>query len=316
MSEKKVTSFVCTVDEEKIALLRDLLETRGWTFSEVPYAHWKATGDKVNVVAYCSGKLTVQGGGTADFVSFILEPEVLHTFTFGYEEAVPAETNTILEPVDPHGGVDESGKGDFFGPLVVSAVFVTPETGDELRKIGVCDSKLIKSSKKILELSSKIRMITQGTSTVVTLPPESYNRVYAQIGNLNRLLAWGHARAIENLLEKVPACPRVLCDKFANEVLIQRALMTRGRTIELNQRTKAESDVAVAAASILAREGFLKGMEKLSAEFGVEFPRGAGTQVRAVATQLFQKHGKEVFARCAKLHFKTYHEVTGEGEIF
>lgn len=305
MAEKKVTSYVCTVTEEQAEQLRLLLDGRGWKFSEQPYARWKAVLEKTNVVAYNSGKLTVQGGGTEDFVTFLLEPEILHTFTFGYEEE-PAE-----EAVDPHGGVDESGKGDFFGPLCIAGVYADEVTGPKLRAIGCCDSKLIKSSKKIMELSAGIREIAGNGWTAVVIGPESYNRLYAKFGNLNRLLAWGHARVIENLLEKVPACPRMLSDKFADERLIRRALLTRGREIRLDQRTKAESDVAVAAASILSREQFLRGMAKLEAEFGIELPRGAGPQVKAAGQSLMERFGASVFERCAKTHFKTWNELTG-----
>ena len=91
----------CTVTEEQAGALRILLDARGWRFSEQPYARWKAVREKTNIVAYNSGKLTVQGGGTADFVTFVLEPEILHTFGFGYAE------ESKEEPVDPHGGVDE-----------------------------------------------------------------------------------------------------------------------------------------------------------------------------------------------------------------
>ena len=305
MAEKKVTSYVCTVTEEQAEQLRLLLDGRGWKFSEQPYARWKAVLEKTNVVAYNSGKLTVQGGGTEDFVTFLLEPEILHTFTFGYEEE-PAE-----EAVDPHGGVDESGKGDFFGPLCIAGVYADEVTGPKLRAIGCCDSKLIKSSKKIMELSAGIREIAGNGWTAVVIGPESYNRLYAKFGNLNRLLAWGHARVIENLLEKVPGCPRMLSDKFADERLIRRALLTRGREIRLDQRTKAESDVAVAAASILSREQFLRGMAKLEAEFGIELPRGAGPQVKAAGRSLMERFGASVFERCAKTHFKTWNELTG-----
>ena len=305
MAEKKVTSYVCTVTEEQAEQLRLLLDGRGWKFSEQPYARWKAVLEKTNVVAYNSGKLTAQGGGTEDFVTFLLEPEILHTFTFGYEEE-PAE-----EAVDPHGGVDESGKGDFFGPLCIAGVYADEVTGPKLRAIGCCDSKLIKSSKKIMELSAGIREIAGNGWTAVVIGPESYNRLYAKFGNLNRLLAWGHARVIENLLEKVPACPRMLSDKFADERLIRRALLTRGREIRLDQRTKAESDVAVAAASILSREQFLRGMAKLEAEFGIELPRGAGPQVKAAGRSLMERFGASVFERCAKTHFKTWNELTG-----
>ena len=206
MTNDRPTSYVTAVTAEQAEALETLLQSRGcWEFSPLPYARWKAVNrqEKVSVAAYTSGKLVVQGGGTADFVSFLLEPEILHTFTFGLGGAEAAD-----EPVDPHGGIDESGKGDFFGPLIIAGVYADAETGPELRKIGCCDSKLIHSSKRIMELAGKIRAVTGGRYAVVTLYPGTYNRLYREIGNLNRLLAWGHARTIENLLEKVPECPR------------------------------------------------------------------------------------------------------------
>ena len=322
MAEKKVTNFVCTVSEPQARELEALLRERGWNFSELPYAYWKAVHpvEKVNAVLYRSGKLTVQGSGTADFVMFVLEPEILHTFSFdpaGGGNVNGSAAGGVSEagegPIDPHGGIDESGKGDFFGPLAVAGVCVDEHSGPELRRIGCCDSKLIKSSARIKEIAGRIRQIVPGKYAVVLIGPGAYNRLYAKVGNLNRLLAWGHARVIENLLEKVPDCPRMLSDQFANERLIERALMTRGRGIRLDQRTRAESDVAVAAASILAREQFLLGMEKLEQEVGMPLPRGAGSQVRETGKKLFEKFGAEIFSRCAKTHFKTYQELTGGG---
>ncbi len=103
----------------------------------------------------------------------------------------------------------------------------------------------------------------------------------------------------------------MLSDKFANEMLIRRALMERGRRVVMDQQVRAESDVAVAAASILAREGFLNGMKKLEAVAGVELPRGAGPQVKVIGRKLLAEHGEEIFRKCAKLHFKTYGELIG-----
>jgi len=300
--------YVAAITPEQSLQIREILERKGWEFDTVPYARYRAKGEGATLISYESGKLVVQGKGTADFVTFVLEPEVLHTFTFGYEAELAAANEP---PVSPHGGVDESGKGDFYGPLVIAGVYADAETGPALRAAGACDSKLIHSSKQIYEVAGKIRRIVEGRFAVVTLMPETYNRLYRQIGNLNRLLAWGHARVIENLLTAVPECLRMLSDKFANEILIRRALMERGRRVIMDQQVRAESDVAVAAASILAREGFLNGMKKLEAITGVELPRGAGPQVKVTGRKLLAEKGAEIFEKCAKLHFKTYGELTG-----
>lgn len=298
-------NYVCTLSAEQISQLKTLLENGSWEISKIPYSVFKATGNHTTVVAYESGKLVVQGRGTEEFVLYTLEPEILHTFDFQSSESTAAASQVIT----PHGGIDESGKGDFFGPLVIAGVCVDPQTGSELAKLGVCDSKLIHSDKKIIQLADSIRSICAGHYSSVTLMPETYNRLYSQIGNLNRLLAWGHARIIENLLETTPDCPRMLSDKFGSEHLIKNALMERGRKIVLEQETKAERDIAVAAASILARDGFLRGMRKLNELCQCELPRGAGPQVKIIGSQLVANSGREILNKCAKMHFKTATEI-------
>jgi ribonuclease HIII len=303
-----VNIYTCTVTELEAAALKNLLESRNWEFTSLQYARYKAIGNNVNVVAYESGKLVVQGKGTEEFVLYTLEPEILHTFTFTGEK----EKNIDPEELTMHGGIDESGKGDFFGPLVIAGVVVTPETAPKLRELGVCDSKKVTSSEKIIKLASGIRSIAAGSFSMVTLLPETYNRLYSSIGNLNRLLAWGHARVIENLLELQPTCPRMLSDKFGNENLIRNALMERGRQIKMEQMVRAESDVAVAAASILARDGFLAGMKKISETVNCELPKGAGPGVKNTAIELFKTQGADVFRKIAKLHFKTWEEISNQ----
>jgi ribonuclease HIII len=144
---------------------------------------------------------------------------------------------------------------------------------------------------------------------IVTIGPEKYNTLYYKFRNLNALLAWGHARAIEDLLGKRPDCPRALSDKFANEREIKRALMEKGRGIVLEQRTKAESDLAVAAASILARERFIDWLRDARRTWGEELLRGVSGQVKDMARRLVEKHGPEVLQKVAKTHFKTAGEI-------
>lgn len=312
MSEKSSSCYTASINASQAAELRERLEKRGWSFASAPYARYRASGEGVSLTVYESGKLVVQGRGMADFITFTLEPEILHTFGFGYENSSAgktAEAEPEPEPITPHGGIDESGKGDFFGPLAVAGVVVDAASGAKLRRLGVCDSKLISGSVKIHRLAAEIRKIAAGRFSVLVLKPETYNRLYSRIGNLNSLLAWGHARTIENLLELVPDCPRMLSDKFGDERLIRRALMTRGRGIILEQRVRAESDVAVAAASILARDAFLRGMAALSEAVGMELPRGAGAGVRETGMKLLEKHGAEIFSGCAKTHFRTFSEI-------
>ena len=241
-SDKKKTSFVCTIDDVQLKRLHEYLVSHGFEMKEQQYAHFKAAGEKINIVAYLSGKLTVQGGNAQEFVEFVLEPDILQDYRFSVPDELAGEVETSLD-LAPHIGVDESGKGDFFGPLIIAGVFIDEASGEALAKTRVRDSKLIKSDREIITIAGEIREITRGRFAVVTLRNETYNNLYRRIGNLNRLLAWGHARVIENLLEKVPDCPRALSDKFGADYLIRNALMEKGRKIILEQKTKGESDI-------------------------------------------------------------------------
>jgi len=198
-------------------------------------------------------------------------------------------------------GIDESGKGDYFGPLVIAAVFVDAITQGELALMQVRDSKKI-SDGRILEMAPDIKTICP--HSVIAIGPHKYNELYAKIRNLNRLLAWGHAKALENLLDRV-SCERAISDQFGDERLILNALQEKGRKIVLEQRTKAESDMAVAAASILARAEFLLRLKRLSDEVGTTLPKGASPAVELAARMVIKKHGQERLDSVAKLHFKT-----------
>jgi len=199
-----------------------------------------------------------------------------------------------------HMGTDESGKGDYFGPLVVAGVYLPDDQKDVLQELGVKDSKRV-TDNRAQKLSDLIR---EGyTHSLVVIGPEKYNELYAKLKNLNRLLAWAHSRAIENILEEVP-CSLVITDQFGDERYVTNALMTKGKNIELIQMHKAEEDMAVAAASILARAEFLRRMYFLSQEFGVDIPKGSSPRSEEVGVELVKMHGPEILNKVAKKHFK------------
>ena len=198
-------------------------------------------------------------------------------------------------------GIDESGKGDYFGPLVIAAVHVTPENEPDLRLVGPRDSKRM-SDGRVLEMAPDIKVICR--HSVVAIGPQRYNELYKKIGNLNKLLAWGHARALENILAETD-CGLAISDQFGDERLIQQALLDKGKRIRLIQRHKAEDDLAVAAASVLARAEFLLRLKRLSEEIGTTLPKGASNAVELAARMVIKKHGQEALERVAKLHFKT-----------
>jgi ribonuclease HIII len=206
-----------------------------------------------------------------------------------------------------HIGTDESGKGDFFGPLVVAAFFMPEGQEGVLRELGVKDSKRT-SDRRAEDIAGMLR--SGYVMSVVAVGPEKYNELYAKLRNLNRLLAWAHARAIENVLEKVPA-GKVITDQFGDEAFVRNALMKKGRSVELVQQPRAEEDLAVAAASILARAEFLARLRNLSREVGRELPKGASGIVEQAAVQLVRLKGPEILNKVAKTHFKTTQRVLG-----
>src|SRR5712672_2683695 len=242
-----MNSYTHGLTHEQVKKLRSLLEESGFEFTPKDWTIFFAQKNKLSVAVYEKGpKVLVQGRGVEEFVQFELEPKILGEAKLGYEEVHSPEM------FEPHFGVDESGKGDFFGPLVISGVYVDRGIARKLLDAGVVDSKRISSDARIRALADAIRKTSQGLVETVLIGPAKYNDLYEKFGNLNSLLGWGHARVIENLLERKPDCPRALSDKFADASVIQKALLQHGQKIQLEQRTKAESDLAVAAASILA----------------------------------------------------------------
>ena len=312
--ERQLTTYTRRLRPTEIQLLRQVLDQHGFEFYEAPYTQFAARKPNINVAVYQSGKLVVQGKGTQEFVEFVLEPEVLFHAELGYEAVHHPEW------FEPHIGIDESGKGDLFGPLCVAAVYVDPKAAQQFFEQGVKDSKRIGSRKNLTDLAHQIRNTTGCVYDVVVIGPEAYNRLVEKVGNVNRLLAWGHARALENLLEKKgdqlqPPPNFAISDQFASSRrVVESALMRQGKELKLIQRTKAESDPAVAAASILAREEFLRRLDQLSTRFGIRFPRGAGPACDEALREFVEKYGHEHLPQVAKAHFANVRRFLGNGK--
>ncbi|HWH68221.1 MAG TPA: ribonuclease HIII [Candidatus Sulfotelmatobacter sp.] len=301
---KPLTSYTCKLTDEQAAALKTWLQAHHYQFRELPYARFAAEKDKTNLVFYESGKLVIQGKGTQEFIEFVLEPEILQEARLGYEAVLNPEL--LL----PRLGVDESGKGDFFGPLCIAGVYVNETVVNAWKESGIRDSKNISSDKRIKELAELIRNTPGCVSTVVPIGNEAYNRLYTKVGSVNTLLAWGHARVIENLMGQqhrmTPPPVRAISDQFAaNKETVAKALMTLGRSIELVQKHRAEEDLAVAAASILARHEFVTRLGNLEKQFGLKLPKGASAAVDAAAKEFIALHGAENLPKVAKMHFRT-----------
>jgi len=305
-----LSSYTCKLTDAQASALDAALRARNWKSRTVPYARFAFESDKCNVVFYESGKLVVQGKGTQEFIEFLLEPEILKQAKLGYE--------TILNPelLAPRIGVDESGKGDFFGPLCIAGVYINEGVVKAWQGAGIRDSKNISSDKKIAELTEKIRKTPGCVVDTVTIGNEAYNRLYTKMKSVNTILAWGHARVIENLMgqrqQMNPEPVKAISDQFASKKeVVAKALMSLGREIELVQRHRAEEDLAVAAASILARDGFVKGLGRLEKQFNLELPKGASSAVDEVAKKFVAEQGADNLVKIAKLHFRTAFRAQG-----
>lgn len=290
--------FVTQLSPELHDLLKTRLEEKSFIFSRPPHTIFLARSPSVSCTLYTSGKLVVQGKGSQEFIDFFLEPEILRTFSY----------KDIKKDLRPRLGIDESGKGDFFGPLCIAGVYASSaDILQKLYKTKIQDSKLIKDS-QIPLLSQKIRSLC--TYKLLILRPQKYNDLYEKFQNLNLLLAWAHATVIEQLSPRPGGKVFAISDQFASsERVLSQALKKKHVEIPVIQKTHAEQDIVVAAASILAREAFISTLAQLEQQFSIKLPKGASAQVKAVGKSLVHTLGKDVLPLVCKIHFKTFHEI-------
>lgn len=277
--------------------LRLDLEDQGFTFSSPPHTDFQAKKKGIVCTLYTSGRLVVQGSESEAFILYYLEPEITKSFLRGNE--------SLLVDRTPRIGVDEAGKGDFFGPLCIAAVYAGNESIDRLLQIGVKDSKKM-TDDAIKKMAATIRATVP--HQIVRIGPAKYNELYEKFPNLNYFLAWGHATAIESL-SKATGCLSAHIDQFTKDPLVEKALKQKKLSIDLKKSTKGESDPVIAAASILARDSFVQGMEILSQSIGWKLPKGASSHVIEAGKKLLREKGVSIFEQIAKKHFKTLDEI-------
>ncbi len=305
---KKIASYTVKLDAAQIATLREICVSRGWEAFDVAYTHFafRSEQQKVNLSAYTSGKVVIAGKGTEDFVRDVIEPEVTKQAKLGYDE--------VLHPdwFESHAGLDESGKGDFFGPVVAATVIADKPAIEAWRKAGVQDSKKI-TENRIFEFDHMIRETKGVAVRTCFCGMPKYNELMSRPrANLNTLLAWQHATALMQALELKPV-PWGLLDQFTEQPLVQRELTRKNvQNFELRMRTKAEEDPVVAAASVVARAEYVRQMKLLSKRFGTELQKGASAKVKDQARTIINQFGAAALGEFAKLHFRTAYEVVSE----
>lgn len=300
------------------ASLRELFAADGWDLSDAPHAFFRAKQPGAVVTAYCSGKVLVQGTDIAAALVLLDVdgeqaplPGIATPWTTSdpHADGPFAAAIARLPPPAPTAwiGIDETGKGDYFGPLVSCAARVSADQLGWLAELGVGDSKKL-TDKRVAKLAAQLRDVVP--HAIVRVGPARYNELYDEFRNLNRLLAWTHAKAAEELLERVDA-ELILSDEFSKKPIVPGYFGERAKALRYAQRPKAEEDPAVACASIFARDAFLRGLERLGREVGVELAKGAGTPVLAAGRRIVAERGREVLAQVAKLHFKTTDQIGG-----
>ncbi len=287
------SSFVTQIDNSKGKKLKTHLEEEGFELKALAHAHFSAQKTGLSITYYLSGKLVVQGKEMDEFIRYYLEPEILENLDYTHP--------THLQDLKPHIGIDEAGKGDFFGPLCVAGLYADAEGIQKLVAMGIKDSKAL-GDKTISKLAGQLKQ--SFPHEIISIYPAKYNELYEKFKNLNSLLGWGHSKAIQNLIAKTE-CKDVLIDQFAGEHVVKNALTRLGVSANLTQRHKGESDPVVAAASILARDAFVTGMAKLESHYNLPLPKGASAQVIAAAKKFVEAYTKGRLNEVAKLHFKT-----------
>ncbi|GCE25022.1 ribonuclease HIII [Dictyobacter alpinus] len=307
---------------EQVRYFRQFVAQKGWTITnekEIAYGRQLTVSDgqaSVPVALYATGKTLVQGKASALQATLKVwdQPAQVDTATIASQVTTSPATrpalnqSTVQTATLPQAtglsriGSDESGKGDFYGPLVIAAVYVDQASEQQILQLGVRDSKKL-TDKNILAMAGEIRLLCP--YHLLCYLPETYNQLYQQLSNLNQLLALAHAEVIAEVARRT-ASPRAIVDQFGNEALVRQALAKTGCTLHLEQRYRAEEDTAVAAASILARAEFVRQLARISDEIGVDLPKGASNpDIIHRGRQIVQHYGEEKLRAVAKLHFKT-----------
>lgn len=296
------------IDPFKEPLIRSLLDFTGYSLTPADHAFWRARKGRSTLTLYRSGKLLFQGDSPEEPASLLVNAGLLAQ---PVESPAKQASHLPAQSFPTWIGTDESGKGDYFGPLTIAAVLVTIATAKELLHLGVKDSKQL-SDPTIRTLAPQIRTLCP--HSIATITPKEYNGLYMRMKNLNRLLAWGHARVIEVILSNHP-CSHAITDQFGDEKYLRHALLEKGRQITLIQRPHAEADPAVASASILAREAFLIGLSALSLKFEINLPKGASHRIIEAGQLFVARNGKAKLKEVAKLHFATTRQILESRQI-
>lgn len=319
--EARPTATYSVAKADQARLLERFRGQQGAQLPPGPYESWRVKlsdgTSQATAIMYQSGKLVIAGHAPA-FDHAVAIAEKIGKLVAPKRPPAQAATSAPADAPsenEPHIGTDEAGKGDFFGPLVTAGVFVDERTAKLLRTLGVRDSKLV-GDRELRGLATNIRnVVEEEKRAVIIVAPKRYNELYRQMRsegkNLNTLLAWAHTRAIEDLIGHGLRPKFILSDQFGDKRYIESRLMvdTRLSGVPVLQMHRAEADVAVAAASILARDAFLHWLDQAGKALGLTVPKGASPKVIETGKLLVSRMGAEGLKDYAKVSFKTMQKV-------
>ena len=280
-----------------------------------PYAVFQATEADTIITLYESGKVMFQGI-SADIDANIwidlerkLNNRIIDIKT-GKEKKDSKEKTNKYRKFDNYNtiGSDEVGTGDYFGPIVVTATFVSKENISFLDELKVTDSKKI-TDDVIKKIAPKIMEKIPYSSYILNNP--DYNKFHKQNINMNKIKAILHNKVLLNMVNKNLPYEKIVVDQFTPPKNYYGYLSdVKDKVVNITFTPKAEEQcLSVACASIISRYIFLKTMHDISIELGIDIPKGAGTQVDEVGAKLVKEHGFEILNKYAKLNFKNTEKI-------
>lgn len=314
--------------QNNIDAFRALAHQRGWTINSERELDYKAYQLRItNGVAtvpidfFRTGTVLIQGNPSelrnslkawwAEQKTQQSPPPLWDADTLPPTEVLPGPTiPTTPKPIEviPRIGSDEMGKEDYFGPLVVAAVYIDEQTEAKLIDLKVRDSKLLPDN-IILAQAEEIKEVCRGQGTVLSFHPERYNELCKATPQMSQLLTRAYAQVIATVQKRVQ-CKLAIAGHFGDETLVRNILAKEGCTISIKQQSGAEDDIAIATASIIARAEFIHQIVELSQIAGVDLPKGTSNPgIISTGREIVKKHGQSMLAKVAKLHFATTQEI-------
>lgn len=267
-----------------------------------PGVRFAAKTKDTSITVYNSGKVLFQGAGASQEASRwgMLEKKTAKNTTLTKGDLLPENLATLSVV-----GSDETGTGDFFGPVTVAACYVPADKLELVRELGVKDSKQLTD-----DLMRQIAPDLEATiiHSVLTVTNTKYNDIQQQGNSQGKIKAMLHNQALKHVLRKMgdEKPDYILIDQFAQRKTYYNYLLDEPEIIRENVllSTRAEGlHLSVAAASIIARVAFLEEMDRLSASVGMTLPKGAGPKVDKVAAKIIMKHGEATLKKMTKWHF-------------